>query len=193
MKKNAHIVNVNKSVIGHYFHSCFSSIFDPTSLHIPYPSFSLMFVLVIILPLLPPNAPTTQGSGLPRHGVRVGVHPPYEDIGLSKGSSLLPQQDHPASSDLARDVLFPTGTGKVVTPSTRFTATSSYRIFVRMIYLPDKTLRWNAALAGTYSEGNKTQKHRSRNQNRRGILQRRKIVHHKIFLCLFQERLDTSF
>ena len=33
------------------------------------------------------------------------------------------------SSDLTRDASFPTGTGKVVAPSTRFTATSSYRIF----------------------------------------------------------------
>ena len=51
------------------------------------------------------------------------------------------------SSDLARDASFPTRTGKVITPSTRFTVTSSYRIFIRMIHLPEKTLQWNAALA----------------------------------------------
>ena len=30
-------------------------------------------------PLLPPNAPTTQSSGLPEHGARVGVRPPHKD------------------------------------------------------------------------------------------------------------------
>ena len=35
---------MEKTVIGHYFCSCFSSIFDPTSLHIHYPSFPLMFI-----------------------------------------------------------------------------------------------------------------------------------------------------
>ena len=34
-------------VIGHYFHSYFLSIFDPTSLHIPYSLFSLMLTLVM--------------------------------------------------------------------------------------------------------------------------------------------------
>ena len=42
-----------------------------------------------------PNAPTTQSSGLPGHGARVGVRPPHEDLGLSQGSSLVPQQDRP--------------------------------------------------------------------------------------------------
>ena len=118
-------------VIGHYFHKYFLSIFDPSSLHIPYPTF-LPYVhpsyvlpfyafmltnkrqehirldygspnnsstglptfrnspVVVPLhldpalepPLLPLNAPTTQSSGLPGHGVRVGVRPPHEDLGL---------------------------------------------------------------------------------------------------------------
>ena len=82
-----------------------------------------------------------------------------------------------ASSDLARDTLFPTGTGKVIAPSTRFTVTSSYRIFVRMIDLPKKGFRQNTSLAGTYGEGNETGKHRSQNQKRQDVLKRRKIVH----------------
>ena len=98
-----------------------------------------------------------------------------------------------AFSDLARDVSFLTGTGKVVTPSTRFTAISSYRVFVRMIHLPDKMFRRNAALAGTHGERNDPREDRSRNWKRRGILSRRKIVHQKVFLGLFQEHLDTSF
>ena len=68
----------------------------------------------------------------------------------------------------------------------------SYRIFVRMIHLLDKMFWRNAALAGTYGERNDPREHRSRNRNRRGILDRRKIVHHKILLGLFQEHLDTS-
>ena len=91
-----------------------------------------------------------------------------------------------ASSDLARDASFLTGTGKVVTPSTRFTARSSYRIFVRMIHLPDKMFQRNAALADTHGERNNVQKDRSRNRKRRGILGRRKIVHQKVFFGLFQ-------
>ena len=97
-----------------------------------------------------------------------------------------------ASSDLARDASFPTKTGKVVTPSTRLTATLSYGIFVRMIHLPEKTLRWNAALAGTYGKRNETRKHRSWNQKRRGVLKQREIIHLQVFLRLFQERLNTS-
>ena len=98
-----------------------------------------------------------------------------------------------ASSDLARDALLPTGTGKVVAPSTRFTVTSSYRVFVRMIHLPDKMFWQNAALAGTHGKKNDSWEDRSRNWKRRGILDWRKIVHQKILFGLFQERLDTSF
>ena len=108
------------------FACIFPSIFDPTSLHIPYPTpFSLMLVSsmplclhtreqmtrkrfdwynrtpnysttglltfqnspVVVLPhpdpaleplLPPPNAPTTQSSGLPKLGARVGVCPLHE-------------------------------------------------------------------------------------------------------------------
>ena len=122
----------------------FSSIFDPTSLHIPYPTFSplclplLCFIFLclhahnkrqerdsivhqllnnsptglpasqnspVVVPLhldpalepppLPPNTPTTQSSGLPRHGAQVGVRPLHKEFWLLKGSSLLPQQDRP--------------------------------------------------------------------------------------------------
>ena len=119
------------TVIGHYFCSYFSSIFDPTSLHIPYPTPFLPYVYleyvhssmllclhaheqttrtqfnwynrtpnnsttglptfrnspVMLLPhpdpvreplLPPPNAPTTQSSGLPKLGARVGVRPSRE-------------------------------------------------------------------------------------------------------------------
>ena len=97
-----------------------------------------------------------------------------------------------ASSDLARDVLFPTRTGKVIAPSTRFTVTSSYRIVVRMIDLLDKMFWWNAVLASTHGERDKPWKHRSRNRKRRGILGWRKIVHHKVLLGLFQESLNVS-
>ena len=69
----------------------------------------------------------------------------------------------------------------------------SYRIFVRMIDLLDKMFWWNAALAGTYGKRNDPRKHRSRNQKRRSVLGRRKIVHQKILLGLFQESLDMSF
>ena len=88
--------------------------------------------------------------------------------------------------------MFPTGTGKVVAPSTRFTATSSYRIFVRMTDLPEETFQRNAALDGTYGERNKTWKHRSRNRKRQGILERRKIIHLQILFRLFQECLNAS-
>ena len=91
-----------------------------------------------------------------------------------------------------RDVSFLTGTGKVVTPSTRFTATSSYRVFVRMIDLPDKMFRWNTALAGTHSERNDPREDRSRNWKWRGILGRRKVVHQKVLLGLLQEHLNVS-
>ena len=97
------------------------------------------------------------------------------------------------SSDLVRDTSFLTGTGKVVAPSTRFTAISSYRIFIRMIELPEEILRQNTALAGTHGEGNKTRKHRSWNWKWQGILERREIIHLQVFFHLFQERLDTSF
>ena len=102
-------------VIGHYFHSYFSSIFDPTSLTFlinPFPlclSFLCLFLLYLI---------------------------------------------HTSN---------PANTGKVVTPATRFTATLSYRVLVRMPNLPEKTLWRNTALARTYSEGNKTGNHRSQN------------------------------
>ena len=46
---STHLKTMLKTVIGHYFHSYFLSIFDPTSLHIPYPSFSLMLVLDMFL------------------------------------------------------------------------------------------------------------------------------------------------
>ena len=62
-----------------------------------------------------------------------------------------------------------------------------------MIDLPEETLWWNAALAGTYGKWNDPWEHRSQNQKWRCILGRRKIVHLKILLGLFQERLDTSF
>ena len=96
------------------------------------------------------------------------------------------------SSDLARDASLPTGTGKVVAPSTRFTATLSYRVIVRMIDLPDKMFWWNAALTRTYGKGNKTWKHRSQKRKRRSILRWREIVHLQVFLRLFQEHLDAS-
>ena len=69
----------------------------------------------------------------------------------------------------------------------------SYRIFVRMIDLPDKTFWRNTLLAGTYGERNDPREDRSRNWKRRSVLDRRKIVHHEILLSLFQEHLDTSF
>ena len=89
--------------------------------------------------------------------------------------------------------MFPTGTGKVVAPSTRFTATSSYRIFIRMIDIPEETFWRNTALAGTYGERNEPRKHRSRNRKWRRVLNWRKIVHLQIFLGLLQEHLDASF
>ena len=47
-------------------------------------------------PLWPPSlAPTVQSSGLPRHGVWVGVRPPHKDPDWLKGSSSVPQQDLP--------------------------------------------------------------------------------------------------
>ena len=64
-----------------------------------------------------------------------------------------------ASSDLARDASNPASTGKVVTPATRFTVTSSYRVLIRMPNLPEKTFGRNAALAGTYGKRNKTRDH----------------------------------
>ena len=69
----------------------------------------------------------------------------------------------------------------------------SYRIFVRMIDLPEETFWQNTTLAGTYSERNKAQEYRSQDQKRRGVLNRRKIVHFQIFFGLFQECLDVSF
>ena len=62
-----------------------------------------------------------------------------------------------------RDVSLLTRTGKVVAPSTRFTVTLSYRIFIRMIDLPDETFWQNTALAGTYGERNNPREHRSQN------------------------------
>ena len=61
-----------------------------------------------------------------------------------------------------------------------------------MIDLAEKTLRQNAALAGTYGERNKPQKHGSWNRKQRGVLNWRKIVHFQILSGLFQERLDAS-
>ena len=89
------------------------------------------------------------------------------------------------SSDLVRDMLNPAGTGKVITPATRFTATLSYRVSVRMPNLPEETFQWNAVLAGTYGKRNKTGNHR--NWNRRSVLKQREIVHLHVFFCLFQE------
>ena len=43
--------------------------------------------------------------------------------------------------------------------------------------LPEETLQWNAALAGTHSKGNETGNRRGRNQKRRGVLKWREIVH----------------
>ena len=37
--RGLHVVDTLLLVIGHYFCSYFSSIFNPTSLHIPYPTF----------------------------------------------------------------------------------------------------------------------------------------------------------
>ena len=68
----------------------------------------------------------------------------------------------------------------------------SYRVFIRMIHLPDKIFRRNTALAGTHGERNNPQEKRSWNRNRRGILGQRKIVHQKVLLGLFQERLNAS-
>ena len=62
-----------------------------------------------------------------------------------------------------------------------------------MIDLPKETFRRDAALAGTYNERNKPQEHQSQNWKRRSVLGRRKIIHHKILLGLFQERLNASF
>ena len=45
-------------VIGHYFHTHFSSIFDPTSFHIPCLIFPLMFILVMIFPFMPSHSQT---------------------------------------------------------------------------------------------------------------------------------------
>ena len=39
MTRSLHVVDTLLLVIGHYFCSYFSSIFNPTSLHIPYPTF----------------------------------------------------------------------------------------------------------------------------------------------------------
>ena len=61
-----------------------------------------------------------------------------------------------------------------------------------MIDLSEEILRQNTALAGTYGERNETGKHRSQNQNQRGILEWREIVHLQVFFRLFQERLDAS-
>ena len=69
----------------------------------------------------------------------------------------------------------------------------SYRVFVRMIDLPEETFQQNTTLAGTYSKRYKPWKHRSQNQKQRGVLDRRKIVHLEILLSLFQERLNVSF
>ena len=59
--------------------------------------------------------------------------------------------------------------------------------------LPEETLQWNTALAGTHSEQNKTQDHRSWNQKWRSVLKWRGIVHLQVFVHLFQECLNTSF
>ena len=65
-----------------------------------------------------------------------------------------------AFSDLLRDKSLLTGTGKVVALATRFTATSSYRIMVKMVNLPEEALGGNAALASTYGKGNKARNDR---------------------------------
>ena len=95
--------------------------------------------------------------------------------------------------DLVRDASDPARTGKVVTPATRFTATSSYGVFVRMVYLLEETLGWNTTLAGTYREGNKTRNNWSENQKRRNILEWRHVINLHVLLHLFQERLNASF
>ena len=87
----------------------------------------------------------------------------------------------------------PAGTGKVVTPATRFTVTLCYGVFVRMIHLPKETLRWNAALAGTHGKRDETWDHGSWDRKRRIVLKRREIIHLQVFFHLFQEHLDTSF
>ena len=83
-------------------------------------------------------------------------------------------------------------TGKVVRPATRFTATLSYGVFVRIEHL-DKTLQRNAVLAGTYGKGNETRDHRSQNRKQRDILEWRHVVNLHVLLHLFQECLDMSF
>ena len=84
-------------------------------------------------------------------------------------------------------------TRKVITPATRFTATLSYKIFVRMIDFPEETLGRYAALASTHCKRNEPGNGRSWNWKRSDVLQRRKIVKLHILLRLFQERLDMSF
>ena len=96
------------------------------------------------------------------------------------------------SSDLARDVSDPARIGKVITPATRFTVTSFYRVFVRMEQLLEETLGWNAALASTHREGNETRDHRSRNRERGNVLKQREIVNLHILLRLFQEHLNMG-
>ena len=93
---------------------------------------------------------------------------------------------------IRRAASLPTGTGKVVAPSTRFTATSSYRVFVRMVHLLDKMFRRNTALASTHGKRNDPREDGSRNRKWRNVLGRRKIVHQQVFLGFFQERLNPS-
>ena len=46
----AHVVlKMVEIVIGHYFYSYFLPIFNPTSLHIPYPTFMFIFVMFLSL------------------------------------------------------------------------------------------------------------------------------------------------
>ena len=69
-----------------------------------------------------------------------------------------------------RDASNLASTRNVVTPATRFTATSSYRVLVRMPNFPEKILGQDAVLAGTYGEGNETRDHGSQNQKQQDIL-----------------------
>ena len=47
--RGLHVVDTLLLVIGHYFCSYFSSIFNPTSLHIPYPTFPLYAYFCYVL------------------------------------------------------------------------------------------------------------------------------------------------
>ena len=53
------MIDLLHSVIRHYFCSYFSSIFNPTSLHIPYPTFSfLMSIFIYVHPFMPSHSQT---------------------------------------------------------------------------------------------------------------------------------------